>query len=45
LKTRTQEFREQRVPEQQDAGEVAEAIRAYILAARVRDGLVPVDED
>lgn len=45
LKTRTQEFREQRVPEREDAADFARAIREYLHAARALDGLEPEDED
>jgi len=45
LKTRTQEFREQRGPERESAADFARAIREYIQAARSLDGLDPDDED
>jgi hypothetical protein len=44
LKTRTQEFREQKVPERESAEDFARAIREYSLKCRSLDGLDPPEE-
>jgi hypothetical protein len=45
LKTRCQEFREQKAPEQQSAADFARAMREYTIQCRSLDGLDPPEED